>query len=134
MAKATLAVIYGNHDFFLDSLITQARNDIKKLFTELDIEAVALDENASKPGAVETWEDTLGMLRAYVGEGEFTEDPLETFGARAVVKIPELQDLLKYICMNGFEHHVAMNVSKTAHIIAEAFDNYLKWDVYYYLG
>ena len=77
-------------------------------------------------------DDTLGMIRVYVGEGEFTDDPLETFGARAVVKVPALQDLLKYICLNGFEHHVAMNASQTAHILNEAFGTYLDWDVYFH--
>jgi L-fucose isomerase-like protein len=77
-------------------------------------------------------DDVLGEIRAYVGEGKFTDDPLETFGARAVVEIPHLQDLLKYICSNGFEHHVAMNASLCAEIIAEAFENYLGWDLYYH--
>ena len=36
--------------------------------------------------------------RAYVGEGRFTDDPLETFGTRAVVEVPELQKLMRYIC------------------------------------
>jgi L-fucose isomerase-like protein len=75
-------------------------------------------------------DDMNGMIRTYVGEGEFTDDPLETFGSRAVVKVPGLQRLMKYICKNGFEHHVAMNASLTAGTLAEAFDTYLGWDVY----
>ena len=39
--------------------------------------------------------------------GRFTDDPLETFGGAGVVEIPGLQKLLRYICENGFEHHVA---------------------------
>jgi len=31
-----------------------------------------------------------------------------------VVKIPQLQKLLRYICENGFEHHVAANFSTVA--------------------
>jgi L-fucose isomerase-like protein len=42
---------------------------------------------------------------AYVGEGRFTDDPLQTFGTRAVVEVPDLQGLMRYICRNGFEHH-----------------------------
>lgn len=75
-------------------------------------------------------DDVYGEIRAFVGEGRFTNDPLETFGARAVIEVPNLQTLLKYICNNGFEHHAAMNASKTADIIEEAFGNYLQWDVY----
>jgi L-fucose isomerase-like protein len=77
-----------------------------------------------------TTDDVYGEIRAYVGEGRFKNDPLETFGARAVVEVPSLQTLLKYICNNGFEHHAAMNGSLVAGIIEEAFGNYLQWDVY----
>lgn len=75
-------------------------------------------------------DDTHGMIRAYVGEGRFTSDPLDTFGSRAVVEVNDLQGLLKHVCKNGFEHHVAMSASNTAEIIAEALDTYLDWDVY----
>ena len=33
-------------------------------------------------------DDYRGKIRGYVGEGEFTNDPLETFGGAGVVKIP----------------------------------------------
>lgn len=75
-------------------------------------------------------DDMLGMIRTYVGEGNFTNDPLDTFGSRAVVEVPGLQRLMKYICKNGFEHHVAMSASLCADILAEAFETYLGWDVY----
>lgn len=77
-------------------------------------------------------DDQAGKIRTYVGEGEFTDDPLATFGARAVVHIPRLQRLMKYICRNGFEHHAAMNGSYTAAAVAEAFDIYMGWDVYHH--
>ena len=54
-------------------------------------------------------DDRAGQIRGYVGEGEFTDDPLETFGGAGVVEIPQLQELLRYICEHGFEHHVAAN-------------------------
>ena len=57
-------------------------------------------------------DDFHGKIRGYVGEGEFTNDPLETFGGAGVVKIPRLQKLLRYICEQGFEHHVAANFSQ----------------------
>jgi L-fucose isomerase-like protein len=72
------------------------------------------------------------MIRTYVGEGEFTNDPLDTFGSKAVIAVPQLQRLLKYICKNGFEHHAAMNASHSAGILTEAFETYFGWDVYYH--
>jgi L-fucose isomerase-like protein len=79
-------------------------------------------------------DDLNGMIHTYVGEGHFTDDPLDTFGARAVVEVPGLQKLMKYICKNGFEHHCAMNASQTAAVLAEAFETYFDWDVYYHEG
>jgi len=75
-------------------------------------------------------DDRNGCIRTYVGEGRFTDDPLSTFGNRAVVEVPELQKLMRYICRNGFEHHAAMNGSHCARDLAEAFETYLGWDVY----
>ena len=80
-------------------------------------------------GRVST-DDGEGVIRAYVGEGQLTDDPLNTFGTRAVVKVPELQKLMRFICRNGFEHHAAMNASHCAGILAEAMETYLRWDVH----
>ena len=73
-----------------------------------------------------------GKVCAYVGQGELTNDPLKTFGGYGVVKIPNLQKLLAYICENGFEHHSALNLSQCADTVYEAFTKYLEWDVYYH--
>jgi len=80
-------------------------------------------------GRVST-DDAEGSIRAYVGEGELTDDPLNTFGTRAVVHVPELQKLMRFICRKGFEHHAAMNASHCAGILAEAMDTYLGWEVH----
>ncbi len=79
-------------------------------------------------------DDRRGVIHAYVGEGEFTDDLLETFGARAVIHTPGLQKLMKFICKNGFEHHCAMSPSHTAGLLAEAFETYLGWEVYLHAG
>lgn len=79
-----------------------------------------------------TTDDLNGRIRAFVGDGRFTDDPLQTFGSRAVVEIPGLQRLMQHICKNGFEHHVAMSASSSAAIVAEAFETYFGWDVYYH--
>ncbi|MFY9724003.1 MAG: L-fucose/L-arabinose isomerase family protein [Bryobacteraceae bacterium] len=73
--------------------------------------------------------DREGIISGYVGEGEFTDDPLDTFGGAGVVRIPHLQKLLRYICENGFEHHVAANLSSVAPAVREAASNYLGWSV-----
>lgn len=75
-------------------------------------------------------DDCKGIIKAYVGEGELTNDALETFGNRAVAQIGDLQGLMQYVCRNGFEHHVVMNASKTGAVLQEAFSNYLGWETY----
>jgi L-fucose isomerase-like protein len=74
--------------------------------------------------------DVMGTIQAYVGEGEFTADPYGMDGGIAVSRVENLQQLLKFICKNGFEHHVAMSRGLFAGAIEEAVDNYLGWDVY----
>jgi L-fucose isomerase-like protein len=74
-------------------------------------------------------DDQTGRIRGYVGEGEFTKDPLKTFGGAGVVKISRLQPLLRHICENGFEHHVAGTFSHVADAVHEATTKYLGWDV-----
>jgi L-fucose isomerase-like protein len=74
--------------------------------------------------------DFEGTIDAYVGEGEFTDDPLETFGGTGVARIPDLQGLLRHLCESGFEHHVAATHARVAHALDEAFGTYLGWDVY----
>ena len=80
-------------------------------------------------GRVST-DDISGRIRAYVGDAYFTDDPLNTFGTRAVAQIPRLRELMHYVCLNGFEHHAAMNGRHCAVPVAEALGTYLGWDVY----
>ncbi len=79
-----------------------------------------------------TTDDIIGGLKAYVGEGEITGDELNTFGGKGVVRIPWMQQLLKFICKNGFEHHVAINHSRVASIFHEAINNYLGIETYWH--
>ena len=89
-----------------------------------------------KPGPMSfarfSTDDRQGKIRGYVGEGAFTDDPLETFGGAGVVRIPQLQKLLRYICENGFEHHVAANFSTVASAVHEAATRYLGWGVHWH--
>jgi L-fucose isomerase-like protein len=79
-----------------------------------------------------TTDDAAGVIRAYVGEGTLTDDELDTFGTRAVARVPKLQKLMRHVCAHGFEHHVVMNASHTAGVLAEAFTKYLGWDTYHH--
>ena len=77
-------------------------------------------------------DDLTGAMKAYVGEGQFTDDALDTFGGYGVVKVPHLQDLLRYICEQGFEHHVAINQTSVGRPLEEAMTKYLGWRVYHH--
>jgi L-fucose isomerase-like protein len=78
--------------------------------------------------------DWLGAIQVYLGEGEITDDPVNTFGGYGVIRVPGFQKLLAHICDNGFEHHVAMNPSQAADALEEAFSKYLGWEVYHHKG
>ena len=77
-----------------------------------------------------TTDDAAGIVSVYVGEGEFTNDKLDTFGGYGVMKIANLQRLMQYVCKMGFEHHIAVSRTEKADAIAEALDNYMGWEVY----
>ncbi|MFP2513642.1 L-fucose/L-arabinose isomerase family protein [Buttiauxella agrestis] len=75
-------------------------------------------------------DDFTGEVKAYVGEGQSVDDALDTVGCRAVIEVPHLENLLAWICNNGFEHHVAMNHSATGVVLQEAFSKYLGVNCY----
>jgi L-fucose isomerase-like protein len=75
-------------------------------------------------------DDQLGTIKAYVGEGEFTDDPFPMDGGIAVTKVARLRPLLGFIARNGFEHHVAMVRGHHAEAVNEAITRYLKWPIY----
>lgn len=75
-------------------------------------------------------DDTKGKIKAYLGEGDFTNDPYDMDGGIAICEVDNLQGLMKYLCKNGFEHHVAMGREHVADIIEEAITDYLDWDLY----
>lgn len=73
-----------------------------------------------------------GRIRTYVGEGRFTEDPLETFGGYGVFEVPGLQQWLRYVCVHGFPHHVAATLTHVADVLVEALETYMGWEVYHH--
>ena len=85
--------------------------------------------NALIFGRIDT-DDSSGCVKAYVCEGRLTDDELNTFGNRAVAHVGGLNQLLNHVCRNGFEHHVVMNLSRTAEVLKESFETYLGWETY----
>jgi L-fucose isomerase-like protein len=77
-------------------------------------------------------QDERGVIRAYLGEGQVTADPINTFGGYGVVEIQNFQGLLRHICANGYEHHVAVNRGQVAGALDEAFTKYMGWEVYHH--
>ena len=75
-------------------------------------------------------DDPKGIIKSYLGEGEITDDPYGMDGGIAVCRVSKLPALMKYMCKNGFEHHVGMVRGHVADILDEAIGNYLGWELY----
>jgi len=86
---------------------------------------------AMKPGPVTyarvSTDDVTGSVKAYVGEGEVVPKGLATFGGYGVLRVGRLNDLMRYVCREGFEHHVALGYGRVARVLQEAFETYLGW-------
>jgi L-fucose isomerase-like protein len=138
---------YGSHPdkavcFHCSNLPKHFFRDVKMDYQEIIAGTVGKDNTFGtcvgrvKSGAMSyarfSTDDRSGKIRGYVGGGAFTDDPLETFGGAGVVEIPRMQELLHYICENGFEHHVAANFSSVSGVVHEAATRYLGWDTYWH--
>jgi L-fucose isomerase-like protein len=68
-----------------------------------------------------------GKLRFYLGEGEFTNDPIpaDFFGCAGVAHIPNLQDVLLHVGNNGYRHHVSVAHGNVVAPMREALEKYL---------
>ena len=75
-------------------------------------------------------DDTIGRIKGYLGEGQFTKDSFGMDGGIAVCKVSRMRELLAHLCQNGYEHHVAMTRSRCADVLREAISKYMKWDLY----
>jgi L-fucose isomerase-like protein len=136
---------YGNHPdkcvcFHCSNLPKQFFKDVKMDYQEIiagtvgKLNTFGTCVGRVKAGAMSyarySTDDRRGVIRGYTGSGKFTDDPLETFGGAGVAEIPQLQKLLKYICREGFEHHVAANFSDVSKAVHEATTRYLGWESY----
>jgi L-fucose isomerase-like protein len=138
---------YGNHPdkcvcFHCSNLPKHFFKEVKMDYQEIIAGTVGKENTFGtcvgrvKAGAMSfarySTDDRRGVIRGYTGAGKFTDDPLETFGGAGVAEIPQLQKLLKYICREGFEHHVAANFSDVSKAVHEAATRYLGWESHYH--
>ncbi len=72
-----------------------------------------------------------GTLKFYLGDGEFTADPIpaDFFGCAGVAEIPDLQDVLLYVASNGHRHHVSVTPGVVVEPLNEALAYYLDFEV-----
>ncbi len=132
-----------------DRCITLHCSNFPKSFFNADIEIGNLDVLATTLGAEScfgackaqvaegpmtfckiTTDDSKGIMKAYVGEGEFLADHVDTKGGVAMCHVEDLQSLLHYICDNGYEHHVAFCRGHVADAVQEALERYMGIEVH----
>lgn len=72
-----------------------------------------------------------GKIKFYLGEGRFTDDPIEEgfFGCGGVAEIENLQDKLMVIGKNGYRHHVGVTFGHISAPVKEAFLTYLGYEI-----
>ena len=79
-------------------------------------------------------DDRNGTIKAYLGQGAFTDDPFGMDGGIAVTEVARLRELMRFVSQNGFEHHVAMVRGTVADVLDEALARYLRWPFYHHNG
>lgn len=150
-AQTPSAILDWNNNFGEDrnKVVCTHCSNYPKSFFQNDIEIGSLDVLGTVLGSEDTFgavkgkvaagdmtyfristDDNKGIVKSYLGEGTMTDDPYGMDGGIAVTEIPNLQDLMKYMCKNGFEHHVAMVRGHVQDILEEAIGNYLGWDMH----
>jgi L-fucose isomerase-like protein len=150
-AQRPSALLDWNNNFAedRDKVVCTHCSNYPKSFFENEIEIGSLDILGTVLGQEDTFgavkgkvgpgkmtyfristDDPRGLIKSYLGEGMITDDPYGMDGGIAICKIPNLQDLMKFMCKNGFEHHVGMVRGHVAGILEEAIGNYLGWDLY----
>ncbi len=106
MDEMTLGVIIGNRDFFPDALVTQARQDLLDVFARNDVRAVILDEDATKRGAVETWDDAKKCAELFKAHGDEIDGiliSLPNFGdEKGIAETLKLSGLQKPILVQAY--------------------------------
>jgi len=150
-AQTPSAILDWNNNFAEDrnKVVCTHCSNYPKSFFQNEIEIGSLDVLGTVLGSEDTFgavkgkvaagnmtyfristDDRKGIIKSYLGEGTMTDDPYGMDGGIAVCEIPNLQELMKFMCKNGFEHHVAMVRGNVSEILEEAIGNYMGWDIY----
>lgn len=150
-AKTPSAILDWNNNFAQDrnKVVATHCSNYPKSFFQSEIEIGSLDVLGTVLGSEDTFgavkgkvaagdmtyfristDDNRGIIKSYLGEGKMTDDPYGMDGGIAVCEIPNLQNLMKFMCKNGFEHHVAMVRGHVREVLEEAIGNYLGWELY----
>lgn len=150
-AQTPSALLDWNNNFAEDrnKVVCTHCSNYPKSFFQNDIEIGSLDVLGTVLGSEDTFgavkgkvapgdmtyfristDDTNGLIKSYLGQGKITDDPYGMDGGIAVCEIKNLQRLMKHMCKNGFEHHVAMVRGHVAEILEEAIGNYMGWVLY----
>ncbi|MFX0100493.1 MAG: L-fucose/L-arabinose isomerase family protein [Candidatus Hodarchaeota archaeon] len=72
-----------------------------------------------------TTNDIEGKVQFYSGRGKFVKDDLQTFGGHGIIQVDDIQQLLRKICLCGFEHHFAATIGNHHDVVVEALERYL---------
>ena len=72
-----------------------------------------------------------GNMCSFVAEGELTDDYVGDgfFGCGVVFKKDHIEDMLHYMCEEGYRHHVAITKGNWGSAVAEAFAKYLSYRI-----
>ena len=87
---------------------------------------------AAFPFAFSSMTTRNGKLEFYLGQGDFTADPVpdDFFGCAGVAEIEKLQDVLLFVGKNGHRHHVSVTPGQNlVSPITEALEYYLGYNV-----
>ncbi len=150
-ANTPSAILDWNNNFAQErnKVVATHCSNYPKSFFQSEIEIGSLDVLGTVLGSEDTFgavkgkvaagdmtyfristDDNRGIIKSYLGEGKMTDDPYGMDGGIAVCEIPNLQNLMKFMCKNGFEHHVAMVRGHVSEVLEEAIGNYLGWELY----
>ena len=83
MGKMTFALFFGNRGFFPESLIAQARKEMREALEKAGYFCIIMDENATRYGAVETAEEGrkfAAFLKEQIGNYDGVILSLPNFG------------------------------------------------------
>ena len=117
MSDTTLAVIFGNRNFFPGELVVEARRDIQAVFQEHNIYPVMVGEKDTKFGSVETYEDAkicASLFKANRDDIDGILVVLPNFGdERAVADTIKLSGLKVPILVQAYPDELdALNVER----------------------